>query len=137
MVRQADKATVEAAAWKEAVAREAVIRELASVEQSSPTDVMRACRELGLKRARLYQLIKAYRERPVTSSLLDREPGRGRGRRLPPEDAEAVIAEALRDFYETRQKPSVSRLRREVLTSVACAASKRRAGTRCGRGSTG
>ena len=32
VVRESDKSTVDAAAWKEAVAREAVIRELASVD---------------------------------------------------------------------------------------------------------
>ena len=114
MVGQADRATVDAAAWNEAVAREALIRELASVEQFSPSEVMRACRQLGVKRARLYQLIKAYRERPVTSSLLGRRTGPPRGVRLLPEEVEAVIEEALRDFYKSRQKPSVNRLRLEV-----------------------
>ena len=103
MVGQSDRATVDAAAWNEAVAREAVIRELASVEQFSPSEVMRACRQLGVKRARLYQLIKAYRERPVTSSLLGRRTGPPRGVRLLPEEVEAVIEEALRDFYKSRQ----------------------------------
>src|SRR5208283_3316583 len=114
MVRQADRATVDAAAWNEAVAREAVIRELVSVETYSRGDVVRACRQLGVKRARLYQLIKAYRERPVTSSLLGRRSGPPRGVRLLPEEVEAVIEEALQNFYKSREKPSVNRLRLEV-----------------------
>ena len=114
MVHQADKSTVDAAAWNEAVAREAVIRDLVSIDQFSHSDVLRACRQLGVKRARLYQLIKAYRERPVTSSLLGRRTGPPRGVRLLSEEVEAVIEDALRDFYKSRQKPSVNRLRLEV-----------------------
>jgi putative transposase len=114
MVHQADKSTVDAADWNEAVAREAVIRDLVSIDQFSHSDVLRACRQLGVKRARLYQLIKAYRERPVTSSLLGRRTGPPRRVRLLPEEVEAVIEDALRDFYKSRQKPSVNRLRLEV-----------------------
>ncbi|MBM3553548.1 MAG: DDE-type integrase/transposase/recombinase [Alphaproteobacteria bacterium] len=114
MVREVDKSTVDAAAWKEAVAREAVIRKLTSTDRPGRSDVLRACRELGLRRTRLYELLKAYRERPVTSSLLNRVRGTRPGVRRLPQDAEAVVAEALQGFYETRQKPSVSELQREV-----------------------
>ena len=115
MVREIDKSMIEAAAWKEAVARERVIRELASADRPSRGDILRACRELGLRRTRLYELLKAYRERPVTSSLLNRTRGTRPGVRRLPQDAEAVVAEALQGFYATRQKPSVSLLHREVL----------------------
>jgi putative transposase len=114
VVREIDKSTIDAAAWKEAVAREKVIRELASADRPSHSDILRACRELGLRRTRLYELLKAYRERPVTSSLLNRTRGSRPGVRRLPQDAEAVVAEALQGFYATRQKPSVSLLQREV-----------------------
>ena len=114
MVYGVDKSTVDAAAWSEAMAREAVIRDLASADHLSRSDVMRACRQLGMRRTRFYELIKAYRERPVTSSLLASPTGPPRGTRKLSEETEAVIAEALAEFYETRQKPSVNRLHQEV-----------------------
>ena len=102
------------AAWSEAVAREAVIRRLISLERPGRSDFQRACHELGMRRTRLYELIRAYRERPVTSSLLARPAGTRQGSRRLPEQAEAVIAEAIRDLYKSRQKPSVNRLHKEV-----------------------
>ncbi len=75
MVHGPDKETVGDAAWNEAVAREAVIRRLVSLDCPGRSDFFRACRELGLKRTRLYELIRAYREHPVTSSLLPRPGG--------------------------------------------------------------
>lgn len=114
VVREIDKSTVDAGAWKEAVAREAVIRELASAAQPNRCDISRACRELGLRRTRLYELLKAYRERPVTSSLLNRTRGAPSGARKLPQDIEAVIAQALHELYATRQKPSINRLHQDV-----------------------
>lgn len=114
MVHAPDKETVDDAAWNEAVAREAVIRRLVSLDCPGRSDFFRACRELGLKRTRLYELIRAYREHPVTSSLLPRPGGTRQGSRRLPEETEAVIAEALQDFYKTRQKPSINRLHKEI-----------------------
>jgi putative transposase len=102
------------AAWGEAVAREAVIRRLISLERPGRSDFLRACHDLGMRRTRLYELIRAYRERPVTSSLLARPAGTRQGSRRLSEQAEAVIAEAIRDLYKSRQKPSVNRLHKEV-----------------------
>jgi putative transposase len=109
-----DKCSVDEAAWREAVARETVVRKLLSMGRPSRSDVLRACRELDVKRTRLYELIKTYRERPVTSSLLVASVGRPQGTRLLSTEMETVIAEALRVFYKTRQKPSINRLLKEV-----------------------
>jgi putative transposase len=113
VVHGPDKDTIDDAAWSEAVAREAVIRRLASLDPSR-SDFSRACHELGVKRTRLYELIRAYREHPVTSSLLPRPAGTRRGSRRLPAETEAVIAEALQDFYKTHQKPSINRLHKEI-----------------------
>ncbi|WP_292227412.1 Mu transposase C-terminal domain-containing protein [Mesorhizobium sp.] len=91
-----------------------MIRRLVSLDCPGRSDFFRACRELGLKRTRLYELIRAYREHPVTSSLLPRPGGTRQGSRRLPDETEAVIAEALRDFYKTRQKPSINRLHKEI-----------------------
>ena len=114
MVHGPGKDTIDDASWNEAVAREAVIRTLVSLDSPSRSDFLRACHELGLKRTRLYELIRAYREHPVTSSLLPRAAGMRKGSRRLPDDTEAVIAEAIRDFYKTPQKPSINRLQKEI-----------------------
>lgn len=114
MVHGLDRDTVDDAAWGEAVAREIVIRELVSLKRSNRADFFRAGRELGLKRSRLYQLIRAYRDNPVTSSLLPRPAGATRSSRRLPDETEAVIAETLRDFYKTPQKPSVNQVYKEI-----------------------
>lgn len=114
MVHEPDRNIVDDAVWSEAVARETVIRRLVSLAHPSRSDFLRACRELGLRRTRLYELIRAYREDPVTSSMLPQQAGTRRGSRRLPDDTEAVIAEAVRDFYKTRQKPSINQLHREV-----------------------
>jgi len=112
--QELDKSAVEDAAWEQAMEREAVIRALASSDPPSRVEVLRACRRLGLKRARIYQLLQAYRARPVTSSLLVRSAGTPRGARRLPMETEAVIAQALAQFYQTLQKPSINRLHQEV-----------------------
>lgn len=109
-----DRDLIDDAIWEEAVAREAVIRRLISDGPLKRSDFHRACHELGVKRSRLYQMIAAYRARPVTSSLVARPRGIKQGSRRLPEEVEAVIAEALKEFYQTRQKPSVTSLHKEI-----------------------
>jgi putative transposase len=110
MKRKIDKLNVDDAKWREAVAREAIIRPLASQGRLSPVDIDAACRALGLRRARLYALIERFRTAPVTSSLVAAAPGPTRGARHLSDDLEALIEEAIRSNYLTRQKPSVSAL---------------------------
>ncbi|WP_231886316.1 MULTISPECIES: Mu transposase C-terminal domain-containing protein [unclassified Sulfitobacter] len=77
-------------------------------------EFLSACRELGLKRSRLYDLIRAYKARPITSSLLTGAPGTQTGSRRLPAAIEAVIAAAIEDFFKSRQKPSINALYKEV-----------------------
>lgn len=114
MVHAPDKNAIDDAVWSEAVAREAVIRRLVSLDRPSRADFLRACRELGLRRTRLYELIRAYSDDPVTSSLLPQPAGTRRGSRRLPDETEAAIAEALRDFYKTRHKPNINQLHKEI-----------------------
>ena len=109
-----DITTVDEAAWTEAVARELVLRRLAGRERLDRAEVLEACRKLGVKRARLYQLLRAYRVRPVTSSLVNRPTGSRAGARRLSADVEALIDEAIQTFYRSRQKPSVNALQKEV-----------------------
>ena len=109
-----DITTVDEAAWTEAVARELVLRRLASRERLGRAEIVEACRELGVRRARLYQLLRAYRTRPVTSSVVNRPSGSRAGSRRLSAAVEALIDEAIQTFYRTRQKPSVNALHKEV-----------------------
>ena len=114
MVDRSDINAADDAAWEQAVAREAVIRPLASMANPDRREFLVACRQLGLKRSRLYDLIKAYKARPITSSLLTGTAGTQTGSRRLPEVIEVVISEAIEDFFKSRQKPSINALHKEV-----------------------
>jgi putative transposase len=114
MVDRSDINAVDDAAWEQAVAREAVIRRLASTVTPNRAEFLKACRGLGLKRSRLYELIRAYKVRPVTSSLLMSSAGSPEGSRRLPDEIETVIAGAIEDFFKSRQKPSINALQKEV-----------------------
>jgi len=114
MVDRSDINAVDDAAWEQAVAREGVIRRLASMANPDRREFLSACRELGLKRSRLYDLIKSYKARPITSSLLTGTAGTQTGSRRLPDVIEVVISEAIEGFYKSRQKPSISALHKEV-----------------------
>ncbi len=113
MVDRSDINAVDDAAWEQAIAREAVIRRLASTATPNRTEFLKACRVLGLKRSRLYELISAYKARPVTSSLLAAQVGTPTGSRRLPEEIEAVVSEVIEDFYKSLQKPSINALQKE------------------------
>lgn len=114
MVDRSDINAVDDVAWEQAVAREAVIRRLASKTTPNRAEFLKACRDLGLKRSRLYELISAYKARPVTSSLLAAQVGTPTGSRRLPGEIETVISEAIEDFYKSLQKPSINALQKEV-----------------------
>lgn len=108
MGRRPDKLAADDAAWQLAVAREAVIRPLAAKRRLSPADVGPACRQLGLSRSRIYQLLDRYRSAPVTSSLLGHSRGPEKGFRRLTDEIEAIIEQAMRDTYRKPERPTVS-----------------------------
>lgn len=114
MVDRSDINAVDDTVWEQAVAREAVIRRLASKATPNRAEFLKACRDLGLKRSRLYELIQIYKARPVTSSLLAAQVGTQTGSRRLPDEIEAVISGAIEDFYKSLQKPSINALQKEV-----------------------
>jgi len=114
MVDRSDINAVDDAAWEQAVAREAVIRRLASKTPPNRAEFLKACRDLGLKRSRLYELIAAYKARPLASSLLAARVGTPTGSRRLPDEIEAVISGAIEEFYKSLQKPSINALQKEV-----------------------
>lgn len=114
MVDRSDIIAAEDEAWDQAVEREAVVRQLAAQPRIARADFLAACRDLGIKRSRLYQLIGAYKARPLTSSLLPSAVGTQPGSRRLPDEVEAVISDAIEAFYKSPQKPSINALHKEV-----------------------
>ena len=109
-----DKLEVDEERWREATERAAVIRPLIAKDLIEPQAIHEACRKLGVRRTRLYELIEQFRASPVVSSLVARRrgPKEGSSRFAPEQDQ--LIDDAIKEFYRTRQKPSVNALRRHV-----------------------
>ena len=101
-------------AWAEAVRREAVIRPLCAARRVGRVAIALAVRDLGLSQSRIYALLQAFRVRPVTASLLPSKSGPARGsQRLAP-GMEARIDAAIEASYLTRERPTLTRLMREL-----------------------
>lgn len=109
-----DKVGIDQAAWDKAVEREAVLRSIATEPRLSRAMIASACRKLGLRRTRFYELLRAYRARPVTSSLMPEARGLASGSSRLPEAVDAAISEAIRTNYRTLERPTVAALHREV-----------------------
>ena len=105
MVQTPDKMLNRVTAWQKAVVREAVIRPLAFEKKLSAAERFAACRELGLKATRFYQLLGQFRRKPVTSSLLDETPGPKKGRRLLLSEQEDAVGCAIQEIYCRRERP--------------------------------
>ena len=98
MAQTPDRMLVREAAWQKAVNREAVIRPIAFEKKLTAPDRLAACRELGLKPTRFYQLLAQFRRKPVTSSLLDETPGPEKGRRLLSSEQEDAVTGAILEY---------------------------------------
>lgn len=114
MGKKPDRMTAPEAAWTKAVAREALIRPLTAAKRIPATRFARVCRQLGVKRSRLYELIALYRAAPVASSLLDVVPGQVKGGRRLSDEVESIIEAAIRDTYRSRERPTVRALHDRV-----------------------
>lgn len=102
------------AQWEEALRREPVIRRLAALDRLSAPVLQEACDRLHLEKTRVRELVAAYRESPVTSTLLLPQRGQPVGTKRLPAPIEAIIEAAIRDFWRTLEKPSVRALVRYI-----------------------
>jgi putative transposase len=69
---------------------------------------------LDLSRSAIYRLVARFRRHPTTSSLLLGKAGRPRSLRLLDRRVETIIAEAIKSFYLTPQRPGVIALVRDI-----------------------
>jgi putative transposase len=106
--------TASAADWSTALEREAIIRPLAQQLRLSQAIIDDAAKQLRLSRVAVYRLLRRYRERPQTSSLLPWTRGRHSNSRFLSKDREALIATCIRQFYLVKERPSLAALFQEV-----------------------
>ncbi|MBA3897993.1 MAG: transposase [Sphingomonadaceae bacterium] len=100
--------------WAEAVRREAAIRPLIEAPRLGRLGVQAVATELGLSVPRIYSLIRTFRSRPVTASLLPRPPGPAVGwRRLAPA-IEAQVETAIDAISLKPERATVKRLFAQV-----------------------
>ncbi|WP_428390972.1 Mu transposase C-terminal domain-containing protein [Lichenicoccus sp.] len=100
--------------WAEAVRREAAIRPLADLPRLGRHRVEAASRTLGISVPRVYALLRSFRDRPVTASLLPRRPGPPKGARLLAAPLETQIEAAIEAVYLRPERPTVKRVWGEV-----------------------
>jgi putative transposase len=100
--------------WTEAVRREPTIRRLAANGTNSRAIMEAAGRDLGLSRAQLYRMVKAFRENPVTQSLVVNKPGLQKGTGKLSVEVEHIIQQNIETVYKTREKRTLKMLIREI-----------------------
>jgi hypothetical protein len=87
-----------------AVEREAVMRLLAERAQLSTSDVDEATIRLGISRGVLYKLLRRYKQRPQTSSLLPWKRGRDNSLTFLNPTRESLLTSCIKDSALRRRK---------------------------------
>jgi putative transposase len=105
--------------WSLAVEREAVIRPLAEQQRLCTEDVEEASRHLQIARSFLYKLVRRYRQRPKTSSLLPWKRGRDTYTTFLDKTREHLLDSCIREFYLRPERPSFAALIQEVKRQFA------------------
>jgi putative transposase len=100
--------------WAEAVRRAAMIRPLAAMPRLDIPSVEAAALQLGLSKRRVYGLLDAFRGNPVTAALLPGKRGPKNGSRRLDQAIEAQIEAAITTVYLTRERPTLSRVFRQI-----------------------
>jgi putative transposase len=101
--------------WAIAEQRLAAVRRLVETGILTKQTVASEAQSLGISIAFLYRLLRRYRQDPSINAILPQKRGVKAGDfRLSP-DAEAIINQAIADFYLTRQKVNLTKLRAEII----------------------
>lgn len=90
------------------------IRPLADQPQLTEATVKSAAAQLGLDRITIYRLVRRYRQRPQTSSLLPLKRGRDRNSRFLEQSQENLITACIKKFYLVPERPTMATLLREI-----------------------
>jgi putative transposase len=91
-----------------------VLAHLAEAGRCSVQQADEAVRTLKISRAMVYRLLARFKKNEETTSLLPGQSGRQPGGRLLPKEQERIIDDLIRQFYLSKQKPSIAALHRVV-----------------------
>ena len=100
--------------WGLALQREAVVRPLAEERRLNKNHLAQAMVQLGVGRSVLYDLVRRFRRRPKTSSLLPWKRGRADNTRFLDKSREDLLTACIEDFYLVRERPSLAALFQEL-----------------------
>ena len=100
--------------WLVALKRESVLRPLAAQSRPGAQRVDEAALELGLRRSVVYDLLKSYRQRSQTPSLLPGKRGREPEVVVLGHDREQLLTSCIEDFYLKPERPRLSALNLEI-----------------------
>ena len=100
--------------WLLALKRESVIAPLAVQPRVGVQVVDEAALELGLGRSVTYELLKRYRQRSQTSSLLPGKRGREPKAPVLNQDREDLLSSCIQEFYLKPERPRLAALMLEI-----------------------
>ena len=100
--------------WLVALKRESVLSPLAAQSRPGAQRVEEAALELGLRRSVVYDLLKRYRQRSQTSSLLPGKRGREPKVAVLGRDREQLLSSCIEEFYLKPERPRLSALNLEI-----------------------
>jgi putative transposase len=111
------------AQWDEAHRRANAIRQFLRRRPDSPkvSEVLDLAAELGVSKATAYRIVRAFRDGGTVLSLVDRKRGRPEGHSTLDKEREEIIRTTIDAFFLTPNRPTVSRLVREVGTNCVAA----------------
>ena len=102
--------TVPDSVWKPTVKRAQVLAQLAKTQRCSKKQINEAAKKLKIGRTMVYRLLARFRLSEQATSLLPSKPGRKPGAKELGVDQEKVVDRWIRQFYLSRQKPTVAAL---------------------------
>jgi putative transposase len=100
--------------WKPTVKRAKILAQLAAKEHCSKEHIAEAAKKLKIGRAMVYRLLARFRLSEQATSLLPTKPGRKPGSKELAVEQEKIVDKLIREFYLSRQKPTVTALHRTI-----------------------
>lgn len=107
-----DRTDIDDVEWERVVAYAEVLRRVPS--RPSQAELVDVAAELGISRATLFRWLKRFRQDDRASALINRKAGRRPGIDAFDPDVKVIVDEAIRTFYATSERPSLTRLWKHV-----------------------